>query len=127
MPPARILVVEDNVMNMELAVDLLRLQGYEVVSAKTGQEALDISSREQLDLILMDVGLPGIDGLEVTKKLKEDPKTRHIPVIALTAHAMKGDEERILSHGCTGYISKPIDTREFPKAVGEFLEKAREG
>jgi len=127
MAPARILVVEDNVMNMELAVDLLRLQGYEVLSAKTGQEALDISDREHLDLILMDVGLPGIDGLEVTKKLKENPKTKHIPVVALTAHAMKGDEERILRHGCTGYISKPIDTREFPKAVGEFIDKAQKG
>ena len=127
MGAARILVVEDNVMNMELAVDLLRLQGYEVLSATTGQEALDISGREPLDLILMDVGLPGIDGLEVTKMLKKDPKTRHIPVVALTAHAMKGDEERILHHGCTGYISKPIDTREFPKAVGEFIEKARKG
>ncbi|UCD56391.1 MAG: response regulator [Candidatus Hydrogenedentota bacterium] len=127
MSPARILVVEDNVMNMELAVDLLQIQGYEVFSAKTGQEALEISNREQLDLILMDVQLPGMDGLEVTKKLKQNPKTSHIPIVALTAYAMKGDEERILRHGCTGYISKPIDTREFPKAVEKFITGTKKG
>jgi CheY-like chemotaxis protein len=127
MAAARILVVEDNAMNMELAVDLLSLQGYEVLSARTGQEALDISSAERLDLILMDVQLPGMDGLTVTKKLKENPNTKHIPVVALTAHAMKGDEERILRHGCTGYISKPIDTREFPKAVEKFIGKTKKG
>ena len=127
MDPVHILVVEDNAMNMELVVDLLNLQGYKVFTAKTGQEALDISSKERLDLILMDVQLPGMDGLAVTAKLKEDPKTRHIPVVALTAHAMKGDEERILRHGCTGYISKPIDTREFPKAVERFLNQTEKG
>lgn len=127
MGAARILVVEDNAMNMELAVDLLKLRGYEVLTAKTGQEALEVSDRERLDLILMDVQLPGMDGLTVTKKLKENPNTAHIPVVALTAHAMKGDEERILGHGCTGYISKPIDTREFPKAVGKFIDETRKG
>ena len=127
MNPVHILVVEDNAMNMELVVDLLNLQGYKVFSAKTGQEALDISSREELDLILMDVQLPGMDGLAVTAKLKEDPKTRHIPVVALTAHAMKGDEERILRHGCSGYISKPINTREFPKAVEKLLNQTEKG
>jgi CheY-like chemotaxis protein len=127
MRPARILVVEDNEMNMELAVDLLELQGYEVLAAKTGQEALEICGREELDLILMDVQLPGMDGLTVTDKLKENPTTRHIPVVALTAHAMKGDEERMLSRGCEGYIAKPIDTREFPKAVGRFIAATRKG
>ncbi|RJP64309.1 MAG: response regulator [Candidatus Abyssobacteria bacterium SURF_17] len=125
--PARVLVVEDNVMNLELAVDLLKLKGYDVLTAKTGPEALEISDRERLDLILMDVQLPGMDGLAVTKKLKENPKTRNIPVVALTAHAMKGDEERILRHGCSGYISKPINTREFPKAVERFIEQTRKG
>ena len=127
MSAAKILVVEDNPMNMELAVDLLKLAGYDVLSATTGQEALDISERESLDLILMDVQLPGMDGLAVTKKLKENPETSHIPVVALTAHAMKGDEERMLSHGCAGYIAKPIDTREFPKAVEEFISKIEKG
>ena len=127
MSAAKILVVEDNPMNMELAVDLLKLAGYDVLSATTGQEALDISEREGLDLILMDVQLPGMDGLAVTKKLKENPETSHIPVVALTAHAMKGDEERMLSHGCAGYIAKPIDTREFPKAVEEFISKIEKG
>jgi len=123
MQPARILVVEDNLMNMELAVDLLTLQGYEVLAAHTGQEALEIAEREDIDLILMDVQLPGMDGLTVTKKIRENPKTKDIPIVALTAHAMKGDEERILHHGCTGYISKPIDTREFPKAVEEYIRR----
>lgn len=127
MNPVRILVVEDNEMNMELVVDLLELQGYEVLAARSGQEALDISSRERLDLILMDVGLPGMDGLAVTKKLKENPETEAIPVVALTAHAMKGDEERILYHGCTGYISKPINTREFPKAVEKYINRTEKG
>jgi two-component system cell cycle response regulator DivK len=127
MSPARILVVEDNPMNMELTVDLLKLQGYEVLSAQTGQEALAIVDCEHLDLVLMDVGLPGMDGLAVTKIMKENPKTKHVPVVALTAHAMKGDEERMLNHGCAGYIAKPIDTREFPKAVEKFLGKGKEG
>ncbi len=127
MRPARILVVEDNLMNMELAVDLLRFQGYEIFTAQTGKEALEIAAREELDLVLMDVQLPGMDGLAVTKILKENPKTKHIPVVALTAHAMKGDEERMLEEGCAGYIPKPIDTREFPKAVEKFISKNKEG
>jgi CheY-like chemotaxis protein len=121
MKPARILVVEDNPMNMELVVDLLKLQGYDVLSAKTGQEALEILDGEQFDLILMDVQLPGMDGLTVTRKLKENPKTSNIPVVALTAYAMKGDEEHMLSQGCVGYIAKPIDTRAFPKEVEKFI------
>lgn len=127
MDPARILVVEDNAMNMELAVDLLTLQGYDVLAARTGQEALEITENERIDLILMDVQLPGMDGLAVTRKIRENPKTKNIPVVALTAHAMKGDEERILRHGCTGYISKPIDTREFPKAVAQYIKKPKKG
>lgn len=127
MEPARILVVEDNLMNMELAVDLLTLQGYDVIEAHTGQEALDITNSESLDLILMDVQLPGMDGLTVTRKIRENPRTKDIPIIALTAHAMKGDEERILQNGCTGYISKPIDTREFPKAVAKYIKKPKKG
>ena len=127
MERARILVVEDNLMNMELAVDLLSLQGYEVLQAHTGQEALDITNSQRLDLILMDVQLPGMDGLAVTKKIRENPKTRDIPIVALTAHAMKGFEQRIIQQGCTGYISKPIDTREFPKAVERFIRKPKKG
>lgn len=127
MRPARILVVEDNRLNMELAVDLLRLQGYDVFSAQTGKEALEIVEREAFDLVLMDVHLPGMDGLQVTRMLKENPKTKHIPVVALTAYAMKGDEERMLDQGCVGYIAKPIDTREFPRAVEKFIRKSKEG
>ncbi len=127
MSPARILVVEDNPMNMQLAVDLLELRGHEVLSATTGQEALDITETERLDLILMDVSLPGMDGLTVTKKLKDDPRTRDIPIVALTAHAMKGDEERMLEQGCAGYIAKPIDTRKFPQAVENFIGAIEKG
>ena len=127
MNPARILVVEDNPMNMELVVDLLQLRGHEVLCAGTGQEALDIAGRERLDLILMDVQLPGMDGLAVTRKLKEDPETANVPVVALTAHAMKGDAERMLSQGCAGYIAKPIDTREFPRAVEKFIGVIEKG
>jgi CheY-like chemotaxis protein len=127
MNPARILVVEDNPMNMELAVDLLQLRGHEVLSAETGQEALEIAGRERLDLILMDVQLPGMDGLEVTRRLKEDPATASVPVVALTAHAMKGDAERMLSQGCAGYIAKPIDTREFHNAVEKFIGVIEKG
>ena len=127
MGSAKILVVEDNPLNMELAVDLLELRGHTVFSATTGQEALLIAEREALDLILMDVQLPGMDGLEVTGKLKENPATEHIPVVALTAYAMKGDEERMLSQGCAGYIAKPIDTRQFPEDVEKFIGKIEKG
>jgi len=120
----KILIIEDNPMNMELATDLLEAAGYVVIQAGTAEEGIELARAEFPDLILMDVGLPGMDGLEATGNLKQDPTTKDIPVIAMTAHAMKGDEKKALAAGCAGYITKPIDTREFPKAVARFIEAA---
>jgi len=118
---ATILVVEDNPMNMELVVDLLEVQGHTVLQATSGSEVLSHLKTTNPDLILMDIQLPGMDGLELTRLIKSDPSTQNIPIIALTAHAMKGDEERILQQGCSGYISKPIETRIFLDTVSRFL------
>lgn len=120
----KILLVEDNPMNLELATDLLEAAGYVVIQAGTAEEGIKLARDESPDLILMDVGLPGMDGLEATGVLKQDPATKDIPVIAITAHAMKGDEEKALAVGCAGYITKPIDTREFSKMVTRFIESA---
>ncbi len=120
----KILIVEDNPMNLELATDLLEAAGYVVIQAGTAEEGIKLARDEFPDLILMDVGLPGMDGLEATGVLKQDPATKDIPVIAITAHAMKGDEEKALAAGCAGYITKPIDTRAFPKMVTRFIESA---
>ena len=119
----KILVIEDNPMNMELVSDLLEINGYEVLKAKSGLEMFEIigSIATVPDLILMDVQIPETDGLTLTKWLKENPLTRDIPIIALTAHAMKGDREKALEAGCIDYISKPINTREFVNKIGKFL------
>jgi|SRR5665811_4090 len=121
----KILVVEDNLMNLELVSDILGAHDYLVLQAETGQKAIDIAISEQPDLILMDIQLPEMDGLEVTRILKEKPQTNHISIIALTAHAMRGDEERAREAGCSGYIAKPIDTREFAGLIAGFLEASR--
>lgn len=121
MSKPKILVVEDNAMNLELVSDVLEAHGYQVIQADTGQKALEIAGREQPDLILMDIQLPEMDGLEVTRLLKENEQTSHIRVIALTAHAMRGDEERAREAGCSGYIAKPINTREFAAVIAGYL------
>ncbi len=118
----KILIVEDNPMNLELATDLLEAAGYVVIQAGTAEEGIKLARVEFPDLILMDVGLPGIDGLEATGNLKQDPTIKDIPVIAMTAHAMRGDDEKALAAGCAGYITKPIDTRGFPKAAARFID-----
>lgn len=120
----KILVVEDHPLNMELATDLLEAAGYLVLPAINGEEGLKLALSELPDLILMDVSLPGIDGLEATRQLKSQEATRDIPVVAVTAHAMKGDAERVAEVGCSGYITKPIDTRSFASSVASFLEGA---
>lgn len=117
----KILVVDDNPMNMELVSDLLEVNGYQVLQAGDASAAIDLAGNEIPDLILMDIQLPGMDGIQATRILKDDPATRKIPVVALTAHAMKGDEKNILEAGCVGYITKPIDTRKFQEAVAEFF------
>lgn len=116
-----ILVVEDNPMNMELVVDLLELYGYNVTGAEDGFKALELVKETEFNLILLDMQLPKMDGLEVLLKLKGDPKTADIPVVALTAHVMKGDEDRFLDAGCVGYIPKPIDVRQFKSTVAGYL------
>ncbi|MCL5960227.1 MAG: response regulator [Chloroflexi bacterium] len=119
----RILVVEDHPLNMELVSDVLLARGYEVLEATTGQQALDMGREHRPDLILMDVQLPGLDGLSATRILKSDPATQDIVVVAITAHAMRGDEAKVYDAGCSGYISKPINTRELPKIIEQFLPK----
>ncbi len=117
----RILVVEDNDMNMQLVEFLLDEGGYGIVKANSGEEAMTIARGEAVDLILMDIHLPGIDGLSVVRELKSDPRTRMIPILALTAHAMRGDKDRFLQAGCDGYISKPIDVKTFLSAIESFV------
>ena len=116
-----ILIVEDNELNMKLFHDLLDAHGYRILQTKDGMEALDIARAHHPDLILMDIQLPEISGLEVTKWLKEDDELRSIPVIAVTAFAMKGDEDIILQGGCEAYISKPISVTSFLETVRRFL------
>ncbi len=117
----RVLVVEDNAANLRLVGDILTRAGYAVLKAVTAQEGIDAAIREQPDLVLMDIQLPGKDGLTATRELKSDPATRAIPVMALTAHAMQGDEDRILAAGCDRYVSKPIRYREFLAIVAEMI------
>lgn len=123
--PVRILVVDDNPINLKLACDVLEMNGYEVERAINAEEAFAIINKVPLDLILMDIELPGTDGLTLTRMLKADKATKHIPIVALTAFAMKGDDQKALQAGCEGYITKPIDTRKFPKQVEEFLHVTR--
>ncbi len=118
---SKILVVEDNPLNMELAVDLLELAGYAVLQAATAEEGLELARAEKPALILMDMQLPGLDGLAAARALKADPATRDIPIVALTAYAMRGDAEKMYQAGCAGYIAKPIDTRQFAQTVAQFL------
>jgi two-component system cell cycle response regulator DivK len=121
---AKILVVEDNPTNLKLTVSLLGTAGYTVISAADAEAGLAMARDEQPQLILMDMHLPGIDGLQATALLKQDDATRAIPVIALTALAMKGDEERIRAAGCDGYIAKPMRYRELLATVAAQLARA---
>jgi CheY-like chemotaxis protein len=122
--PPLILVVEDNLANQLLTVSLLEREGYQVDVANTSTEAVKCLSTTAPDLILMDIALPGQDGLFFTRQLKSDPATANIPIIALTANAMAGDREQALAVGCAGYLSKPIDTRRFGEQIREFLGHA---
>src|SRR5439155_23104906 len=120
---ARILVVEDNVANMKLATFLLESAGHEVLPATDAESGLMLARTEHPNLILMDIQLPGMDGLQATRLLKQDEATRAIPVIALTALAMKGDEERIRAAGCNGYIAKPMHYPDFLAVVAAELAR----
>ena len=118
----KILVVEDNQDNREMVVKVLKFNGYQVVEAVDGEEAIEKAKTEHPDLILLDIFLPKMDGYEATRRLKGDTSLRNIPIIALTAHAMKGSMEEALAAGCDGYIPKPIDVRELPKQIQHFLK-----
>ncbi|MCR4283675.1 MAG: response regulator [Bauldia sp.] len=116
-----VLVVEDNELNMKLFHDLLEANGYNIVQTRSGLEAIDLARQHHPDLILMDIQLPEVSGLEVTKWIKEDDELRTIPVIAVTAFAMKGDEERIRQGGCEAYLSKPISVSKFIDTVKTYI------
>jgi len=118
----RILIVEDNELNMKLFNDLLEAHGFETLKTRDGMEALTIARSERPDLILMDIQLPEVSGLDVTGWLKEDEDTAHIPVVAVTAFAMKGDEERIRRGGCEAYLSKPISVSKFLETVRRYTD-----
>ncbi|MEJ1158788.1 response regulator [Prosthecomicrobium sp. N25] len=119
-----VLIVEDNELNMKLFNDLLEAHGYKTLQTRNGLDAMEIARAHKPDLILMDIQLPEVSGLEVTKWLKEDDELRSIPVIAVTAFAMKGDEERIRQGGCEAYISKPISVAKFLETVRSYLGDA---
>jgi two-component system cell cycle response regulator DivK len=121
-PLKKVLIVEDNELNMKLFSDLLEAKGFDVAKAKDGYQALELLAENRPDLILMDWQLPEITGQELTQRLKADPNTRAIPIIAVTAFAMKGDEEKIRNVGCEGYIAKPISVMTFLETVQSFLE-----
>ncbi len=117
-----ILIVEDETKNLKLIRDLLQVSGYSTLEATEGRQAVEIARAKRPDLILMDIQLPVMDGLEATKILKGDTVTKDIPIVALTAYAMAGDEEKIIEAGCEDYLTKPINTRGFLKKVEEYLK-----
>ncbi len=118
----KVMIVEDNELNMKLFHDLLESRGYDIIETRDGMEALKMARTERPDLILMDIQLPEVSGLEVTKWIKEDDDLRAIPIIAVTAFAMKGDEEKIREGGCEAYIAKPISVTNFLETVARFLD-----
>ena len=120
---ATVLVVDDNPINLKLVSDLLAFEGYRVLKADDGEKAAVSVQEDPPDLILLDVDLPGIDGLTLTKRLKSDPPTADIIIVALTAFAMKADRQRAVAAGCDAYVTKPINTRELPVQVAELLQR----
>ena len=118
-----ILVVDDNPTNLKLVSDVLEFEGYTILKAADAEQAQLVIERTLPDLILMDIALPGMDGLTLTRELKADERTKNILIAALTAFAMKGDDQKALAAGCDGYITKPIDTRKLPVQVAELLER----
>lgn len=118
----RILYVEDNFQNKRLVRKILTAKGYEVLEADNGEAGVSMAKESKPDLILMDISIPGIDGIEATRLIKENPDTHHIPVIALTANAMRGDRERFLAAGCDDYLPKPISTPDLLRVIGEYTD-----
>lgn len=118
-----ILIVEDNPLNLELARDILEAQGFEVVSAGNADECYELLARRLPDLVLMDIQLPGKDGLQITRELRANPRTRDLLIVAMTAHAMVEDARRVAEAGCDGYLTKPIQTRTLAMQVEAFLDR----
>lgn len=118
-----ILILENDPKNLKLVTDILQVSGYATLQATDGKQGVELARKEKPDLILMDIQIPVMDGLEATKLLKNDGATRDIPIIALTAYAMKGDEEKMRAAGCDGYITKPIDIKGFLKKISEVISK----
>ncbi len=123
MANARILIIEDNPKNLKLIRDLLQFKGYQTIEADSAEAGIELAREQHPTLILMDIQLPGIDGRKAMKVLKADASTQQIPIIALTASAMKGDRERLLAEGFDGYIPKPIDIKAFPEQLESFLSE----
>jgi len=123
MPDYTVLIVEDNANNRMIMRDLMEVQGHRTLEAVDGAEGLAMALEHRPDLILMDVQLPGMDGYEVTRRLKAQDETKHIPIVAVTSYAMKGEEERAREAGCDAYVSKPIDIRKLIETVQRFLPK----
>lgn len=123
MTPRRILVVEDNPLNLKLVRDVLQFAGYDVIEAKSGEEGLRVAERDPPDLVLMDLQLPGIDGTETLRRLREGSLGRDVPVVAVTAFAMAEDRERAFLAGFDGYVEKPISVRELPGQVEAFINR----
>jgi len=123
---SRILIIEDTPANLLLTTAILEGAGHQTVSAATAEHGLRIASSEPVDVILMDMRLPGMDGMTATRLLKDDPRTGHIPVIALTASAMKGDEQRMRAGGCSGYVAKPIRYQALLQAIDEVLAQDKD-
>ncbi len=117
-----ILVVEDNNLNMKLVRGLIKIGKYRMLEANDAELGIQLIREQRPDLVLMDIQLPGMDGLSATKIIKEDPDLKAIPIVALTSYAMQGDKEKALAAGCTGYIAKPIDTRKFLENVSQYLK-----
>jgi CheY-like chemotaxis protein len=117
-----ILVIEDNELNMKLVRSLLKMDNYDVIEAIDAEKGMQLARKNHPDLILMDIQLPGMDGLSATKILKADPSLREIPIVALTSHAMEGDDKKALAAGCNGYIAKPIDTKNFLATIQQYLQ-----
>ena len=125
MTAGKVLIVEDNPVNLRLAQFLLEKRGFSVRKATTGAECLTEMTRDLPDIVLMDIQLPGEDGLAVTRKIRSDPRMAGVVVVALTAHAMAGDREKILAAGCDGYIAKPVDPQGLPSEVSRYLKQGR--
>jgi len=123
--PDRILIVDDNPVNLKLASRVLEAEGFAIDLATDAEQAQELLRHRVPDLILMDIALPGMDGLTLTRRLKADERLKHVPVVAMTAFAMRGDDRKALDAGCDGYITKPIDTRLFPRQVADALARSK--